>query len=266
MLGSVKQSWNWIGSGKHPAVGDFFKVGRFTPILEAIADWLEKGFQHYAASESGPSESLHSHNSWRFWIKSPKADHLVVGVVRDSSDSLGRPYPFLVAGTGPLKKIETHWELLPFACERIWSQMEYLGTGQFADVKQIEERVSHIHSPDRDWSRKNGLQGGGADFSAEPDQMSMNTQEDIHKMEKHIETLLHQPEFFVSLDTGSGGDPLIIAGLWHRVFKKKLAAFPNALFMGGVPERTCLAVFQRSLSPHDFSQLWSVHKNEKVVL
>jgi len=259
MLGSVKQSWNWVGSGKHPAVGDFFKVGQFSPILEAIADWLENGFQRFMKNKNRSRDELNLHNSWRFWMRSPKADQLVVGVVRDSSDSLGRSYPLLVAGTGPFKKVEKNWDLLPFACEKIWGQMEYLGTGQFADVTQIEDRVCHIYPPDRKWFRGIGPVGPSDEdcVQTELDQMSRAAQE----MEQRLAPLLHLPEFVVTMNTGASGDPLLTAGLWHKVFKNKLTIFPNALFMGGVPERTCVAVFQRPLSPPDFIRLWSAHEN-----
>lgn len=258
MLGSVKQAWTWIGSGKHPAVRDFFKVGHFTPILEAIADWLENGFQRFMANEERRCDGLSASISWRFWMKSPKAGQLVIGVVRDSSDSLGRPYPLLVAGTGPFKEVEKNWDLLPFACEKIWGQMEYLGTGQFADLSQIEDRVSHIYPPDRKWFRRSGPEGSDP-FLTEKDQMSPAVQ----AMEQQAAPLRHQPEFIVPIDSGATGDPILTAGLWHRVFKKNLAVFPNALFMGGAPEKTCVAVFQRPLSPADFLHLWTAHEKGK---
>ena len=102
MLGSVKKTWNWIGSGKHPAAGDYFKVGQFTPVLDAVAGWLENGFGRWIEARKEASGSPYSQNSWRFWIRGPKTDCLVVGVVKDSSDSLGRPFPLLIAGAGLL--------------------------------------------------------------------------------------------------------------------------------------------------------------------
>ena len=135
-------------------------------------------------------------------------------------------------------------------------------------MKQIEDRVSHIYPPDRDWHKRVYPRGdaGGGEFSDASTQISVDIQTvDIQKMEQRVESLLHQPEFIVSMDTGSADDPLIIEGLWHKALKKKLIVFPNALFMGGVPEMTWLAVFQRPLSPPDFIHLWCAHKNEKVL-
>jgi type VI secretion system protein VasJ len=260
MLGSVKQTWHWIGSGKHPAAGDYFKVGDFTPILAAIADWLEKGFQCFLEKEKRNIPDTHWHNSWRFWVRSPKPDHIVAGVVRDSSDSLGRPFPFLVAGTGPLKKCQDRWEMLPFACEPVWAQMEYLGTGQYEGVQQLGERVDRIHPPTRDWSRaqeRPGVHGQGEAEGEHP-----HTEQEIQKIEDHVAAVQDLPGFIVSMELMASADPLTVAGLWHRILKDKLAGFPNALFMGGVPEKTCLAVFQRSLAPPDFIKLWSAHKKE----
>jgi len=55
------------------------------------------------------------------------AGALVCGVVRDSVDRLGRPYPLLVLGTGSLREWESHWDLLPYACLPVWQRIEYLG-------------------------------------------------------------------------------------------------------------------------------------------
>ena len=64
--------------------------------------------------------------SWRFWAKGANKKALVCGVARDSSDSVGRPYPLLVVGTGPLADWEDEWELLPAACENTWNQMDVM--------------------------------------------------------------------------------------------------------------------------------------------
>ena len=258
MLGSVKQTWNWIGSGKHPAAGDYFKVGQFTPVLDAVAGWLENGFGRLVEARKKASDSPYSQNSWRFWIRGSKAGHMVVGVVKDSSDSLGRPYPLLIAGTGPLKNCEAHWELLPFACEKIWAQMEYLGTGQYDGVEQIEERVAHIYPPAGD-CLKTGSQGetaAGQPGVEEPPRGLV----DIRRIEDLIASLVHMPEFVVPMDLDRVDDPLQAAGMLHKVLKKVLPALPNALFMGGAPDRACLAVFQRPLSPQDVTRLWSARE------
>jgi len=259
MLGSVKQTWNWIGSGKHPTAGDYFKVGQFTPILEAVAGWLENGFQRFVATGNEAPDSPYSHNSWRFWIRAPKTDHMVVGVVKDSSDSLGRPYPLLIAGTGHLKNCEANWDLMPFSCEKVWGQMEYLGTAQYDGIDQVADRVNHIYPPDQDWPKMSDQREstGRQAIYEKSHQVSMDTQ----KVEGHIEAMVHMPEIIVPMNMGREEDPLIVAGLLHRMLKEKLAAFPNAIFMGGVPERTLLAVFQRPLSTPDFILLWSAYKN-----
>ena len=56
-------------------------------------------------------------------------------------------------------------------------------------------------------------------------------------------------------------DSLMAAGILHDILKKKLPTLPNALFMGGAPERACMVVFQRPLSTSDVTRLWSAHEN-----
>jgi hypothetical protein len=38
---------------------------------------------------------------------------------------------------------------------------------------------------------------------------------------------------------------------------------PNAVFLGGVPEKRFLAVFNRSLNANDFVGLWSAHTDAR---
>jgi type VI secretion system protein VasJ len=35
------QSWRWAAFGKHPAAGDYFRLGEHTPFFEGLFAWIE---------------------------------------------------------------------------------------------------------------------------------------------------------------------------------------------------------------------------------
>ncbi len=142
MLGSVKQKqgWAWGAAGKHPVARDYIAIGAQTPLLKAFADWMESG---YSALQERPQQAC----SWRFWARGMKKQELVCGLLRDSNDSVGRPYPFLIFGTGPLDGWEETWELLPYVFEGIWSRMEYVGSKKSFDVSALESDLGMLPYP-----------------------------------------------------------------------------------------------------------------------
>lgn len=253
MLGSIESSvqWHWIAYGKHPVAGDFFSLGQKAGILRAFSAWMEKGYEILASKHSSPSSLL----SWRFWAKGSGKEGLVCGLVKDSADTVGRPYPLLVVGTGPLKGWEGQWDLLPFACERSWNQIEKLSIRRFQDLQQLEEEIYKIRAPSPQWTeyhseRKNLEQPG------------LNSDSGVSSWEprnfKNLEaSLAEQKEIMVSLDEGSSHDQFTLSSLYHSIFKARLQVLPNAVFMGGTLETTYLAVFQRPLTSADFVKLWS---------
>lgn len=241
MIG-LKHSWIWGAFGKHPVGRDYFRVGPDDPFLQAFSDWIGNGYRRL-----NPEKGAHrDFYSWRFWAKGPKKGSVVCGVGRDSSDSLGRPYPLLIMGKGPLKDWENHWHFLPLACEKTWAQMEYLGAGRFVDFKQLEDEVRCIKPPGHNW---NDLESMLTDIS----------QWDQGEIEKGIEGLRGRSEVFIPLKIGrSDEQPDLVIGAHLLVKKAQPGAVPNSIFMGGVPDNTYLAVFMRPLAATDFVHLWSV--------
>ena len=47
---------------------------------------------------------------------------------------------------------EEQWDLLPFACERTWDQIEYLSSLMVTDFKKLEIEVQNNRSPSPEWS------------------------------------------------------------------------------------------------------------------
>ena len=251
MLGAVKlkELWSWFASGKHPVARDFVRLGTEDPILRAFADWADAGYQQLAKTRANGPEYL----SWRFWARGAKKESLICGLGRQSSDALGRPYPLMIVGAGPLKGWESNWDLLPYALEDIWSQIEYLASGRHADLEQLREGLNRIKTPLCDWlalanrrATAGGI-GGSAHLARDP-----------HAMSRYVQSLQSRGETFVLLTTAAGSDPLLLAGYWNWALKAHLAGVPNAVFLGGNPDKSFLVVFNRSLNSPDFVRLWSV--------
>lgn len=236
MLGSIKSGlpWQWTATGKHPAMKDFFTLGDNGPLALGFSEWVKGGFQQ-AGSPRDPS----SFYSWRFWARGFRKENLTCGIVRDSSDSLGRPYPLLVMGIGPLNGWEKDWDLLPLACETTWNRMEYLSTRMFNGLKQMEEEMQNLQPPFSGWEELAGKR------------------EDFKELERQVSLRQEEKEIFISLDREPLDPPAWIR-FWHFLFKKNKESIPGTLFMGGTLAQTYLAVFRRPLMPADFARLWSV--------
>lgn len=232
------QQWEWIACGKHPVARDFFFVGREFPLARSFSEWMEKGFETFSEKNTTISTGA----SWRIWARGPRAGSLVCGLIRDSSDSLGRSYPFLVMGSGPLKGWEEQWDLLPFACEKTWEQIEYLAAQGRSDLKQFENEIAGIRAPGPDWplfmkQRERLMQGKDA-FDPGGGMREGNNG-------------------FLSMAL-SAADQFGQISARHGRLKAELTAAPTVLFMGGSTAKAHMAFFQRPLVGDDFVKLWTL--------
>lgn len=244
-----KRSWNWAAWGKHPVVRDYFRVGSDNPLLKAFFDWVETGHSMLCPKRDHSSNCY----SWRFWARGSEKNNIVCGVVRDSGDSLGRSYPLLIIGTGPLQKWDDHWDVLPLACEKAWSHLEYLITKRFLDFKHMEDGVRIIKPPSSNWSEFTNQRDSR--FKCFSNHKLFHQDPEVIK--KRADSLTKKTQCFVPLDRVLFNDPITLACLWHFSLKSRLRKIPNAVFLGGVPDDSYLAVFKRPLVPADFVRLWS---------
>lgn len=251
MLGLVgsPSRWQWGASGKHPLVKDYFQLGGDLPLMKTFWGWLRRGYDTFALREKGAS----SHYSWRFWSRGMKKDSLVCGLIRDSSDGLGRPYPLLVLGHGTLKGWEDHWDLLVLACEKTWNHMEYLSRRLFSNLGEFEKEVLRISPPDSDWQKFNEKK--------EILWSSFFSDERYPLNERIIEEALLETggkdSFLIDLNQVPVDDQFRLVSAYHFFLKRRLKSLPNVVFMGGTPEGAYLAVYHRALLPEDFARLWS---------
>jgi type VI secretion system protein VasJ len=206
--------------------------------------WLEEGHRALPARTRSPAEF----RSFRFWARGPGRDGLVVGVVRDSSDSIGRPFPLCTMGAGTLAAWEEHWDRLPLACAPCWDRMDYLAGGTMPDVRRMEVEVAHrLPPPLPEWERFTELPApaGAADGA---------------RLDREAGPAAMPPgdtAVFVRLDTVRDPDPVVAAARGCAGLRRGGTPAPTAVFLGGDLATAWLAVFCRALVPADFVRLWT---------
>jgi type VI secretion system ImpM family protein len=251
MLGSVKHKagWIWYASGKHPAAKDFLAIGPRDPLLQAFADWVSGGFRQWS-TQNNPKTAQ---NSWRFWTRSTRRQHIICGVSRDSCDSIGRSFPLVIVGSGHLRDWQAHWELLPLVLDKTWLQMEYLSTKRLLDFNHLEDEVRMLPLPLDQWSELS-LDGRQA---ADPNAGANDSAAEETPLQHMISGRSDPLVGIMPLINISQNDPPRQLSLLHAMLKKRSHKAPNAVFMGGIPEKSCLVLFKRPLRPDDFITLWS---------
>ncbi len=248
--------WKFAAFGKHPGEKDYIRLGSATPLLEGIAEWVEKGYAGIDGKRRGMAEAV----SWRFWTKGIGPEGLVCGVVRDSGDRLGRPYPLLVLGTGALADWEGNWDLLPYACLTVWQRMEYAGAQRYEEIGRFESAIRGLHPPTATWS----------DFSArrEREAGAMGARSGTGSTGKAVRREGEEPApeetfRFIRIDGGDGHDPFPAAVDRQYRLRRDCADVPNAVFFGGTMSRTYLGVFRRPVAAADFARIWNVTEAEE---
>ena len=228
-------AWWWAASGKHPAAKDFLEAGESFPLFAALTQWVERGYPEYAAPGPAP---LHS---WRFWARGGRKEHMVCGLLKDSCDNLGRPFPLLIMGSGELESWEEHWDLLPLACEPAWIQMESFSTRQYPNFEELENGLAAIRAPAPRWDHF-----AGTDFSTYTSSPSWDLIQDLHPGEV----------FSIPLEPLPSHEQKMQILAWHRLCKNHLKDLPVIAFMGDAGESPYLFIAMRALSHEDFRSLW----------
>jgi type VI secretion system protein VasJ len=242
--GKSMTSWQWAAAGKHPAARDFMEAGQAFPLFDALYRWMEKGY------EAGtPEKDVAGLHSWRFWARGGKKNGVACGLLKDSCDNIGRPYPLLIMGTGELERWEEHWDLLPLACETTWGQMESFSTRMFQNFQELENDLFGMRIPVPRWDNFSGT-----DFSTYTSSPSRLL----------IENCVPGEVFSVQLDPLPAQDQKMQILAWHRLCKNHVNDLPVIVFMGSSGEKAPnLFMARRALSLEDFKKLWVGHSPEE---
>lgn len=230
------RAWRFAAVGKHPAAPDFLSLGQGFSLSHSLAQWVAKGYA--CRPESAGGESL----CWRFWLKGGISGEFVCGFLRESRDSIGRPFPLLILGQGPLPGWGEHWAVLTLACDGAWREMAAMAQMQGGTVPELEGRVRGLTPPRGDWEklrlRVPGAGGGATPRGAFPG------------------TGLESDEP-ASLPHDTPGDPegelaLRVARLCRECAPRR----PSLGFLGGAPGSYRYLLFPRPLRGADFGMLW----------
>ena len=243
MLGSVTKgrNWCWTAVGKHPAATDYIRLGEASALLDALAEWTAKGYDELLRADNRPQGTY----SWRFWLRGVKKGSLICGLGRDSSDSIGRPFPLLIMGEGFVKGWEKKWAMLPQRLNRIWKQLEYIASHRFDDARAMEEEISSLPQPTE-------LLSGRAGADCEEDNLFESQAEACRRQ------LLSGGFGMISLSSTSGLSLDALVDQGHAQLAACCQEIPRGVFIGGTPQRTCIAVVGHPLATADFVRLWSV--------
>ena len=251
MLGKLKRkinSWQWRAYGKHPCFKDFFDIGSHNAILKALNDWMTKGF----ATTGREDTALHLNLvSWRFWLQAP-GENLIAGIVRDSSDRIGRKFPIMVCGYGPLNSWHQHWNIVSMLCQTSWSQLEQLSSKSHDKLSVFENGMARLTYPVI----------GGEDLTIREAELTqwMNLIDNGIAQDmgaSSLGELLGRDRISLSLVETPLLTPDQLASCWAHAFFSAQAAVPTAVFQGGNQENKRIVFFNRPLNSTDFEYLWN---------
>jgi hypothetical protein len=237
MLGSLIQprDFVWTAVGKHPVAMDYIRLAAGSGLPEAVGDWMTKGYDQINRRPT-PVPGAHS---FRFWMRGAKKGSLLIGLGRDSSDRIGRPYPFFIMGEGALKGWEHSWEQLPMRLDQTWRRMEAIAAGRYDDVCALTTALNQLCGPEEAQDR------------------GPSEQERVVVPHAYREELERTGRTLIELGAIQPDDPVQALNLRLAVVKEWVREPPLAVFLGGTPQRSYLTVVGTPLNTDDFVRLWS---------
>ncbi len=244
--------WQWAAYGKHPVSRDFIRCNKGFPLVRSFSDWVEKGYQALVSENKTHQGPI----SWRFWAKGAGKKGFVCGILKDSCDRLGRYYPLLIMGTGLLEGWEKQWDLLPFACEVTWNQIEYISVQNYNDISKFEVEIQNIRPPAPEWSEFRAKRDDSLKLVVSSN--DNNLFQYVNDVKNRVVSLSKKTECFIFLDDKLLIDKSVLISYWYFHLKPYIKIIPNIIFMGGSLEKSHMALFKRPLAPADFVGLSSL--------
>lgn len=216
-------------------------------LATSFTEWLNKGYP----AQRHLNSSRPYQCSWRFWVKGKSKNEISCGLLKDSCDSIGRSYPLLIMGNGPLEGWEHHWALVPEVCEAAWIQMETLSTKTFMNLRGLEQELASLPAPLPYWSPSRTTVD---DYLKENDFTSAS---DLELFCDQLRGLSVKSSGIIILDQFCSYDIISKTKFVGSVLGRHFDCAPRTVFIGGTNEMVCYAFFRRPLSSSDFSTLWT---------
>lgn len=254
MFGLIKKRalWSFAVLGKHPAAGDFIRLGIETPIVAGFSSWMEKGFSRL------PVDVMEKKGfSWRFWARVP-GGKLILGLVKSSEDKHGRISPLLVMGEGKTPDaLSENWDILPLFCDKTWQDLDKYSRKKITTTKELNRLLSRINAPSD--TILSHLERRERMMTLElPRQRKRSAvMSDFMNKMNNPEVLSRLESFSVLIDMGHPDDVLVPVVKLLTLLKNRSKTEPRTVFIGGRGNKYRMIVLKRSLLADDFNQLWS---------
>ena len=166
-------------------------------------------------------------------------------MICDSSDAIGRPFPFALIGEGKIKGWEKCWPRLARELNKTWSALEYIAAHCYESTRELVDALERVGAPECEMTAAKADVDrpiGGPNASVPPS------------------TGLSEADGPVVFHLGRDSqEPVTQAEeIMRQQSVLQPRQFPNAVFLGGTLEQTCLALVQRPLRNADFITLWRI--------
>jgi len=233
-IGKPKISFDVSAYGKHPAFNDYVSVNIDPPLANALSSWVETG-----AKLRGNTHESSLIRSFRFWVNGIKKSQVVLGIVKDSSDRLGRTYPLLIMGNAHMKNRNRQWHRIFTRFDPDFRAFEAATAARYEAFNDFETHLLTIRLAPSDSEAKNISTG----FS--------NGMKVWLKKNREKEAL--SLPVTVLLDR-FGSHP--VEPTDRGMFKRSIDP-PGAVFLGGLPENPMVTLYNRPLKARDFLDLFN---------
>jgi type VI secretion system protein VasJ len=243
-IGEKKSKFELSAYGKHPAFSDYFSLNTGSPLVNALSVWVEEGTKR----KGNHNKKVHS---FRFWIRGIKKGELALGIIRDSSDHLGRPYPLFIMGVGFVKNWEKRWHHIFSSFGAVFRAFEDVSASRYDSFREFETSLARINFPESLRINDPGLEGEASDGELNekfrlPEMMMAWFNKDREKGVLSLPVAALSGGFASTARKTKGG------GLFGRK-----SQIPGAVFWGGLPENPVLTIYSRPLKTDDFCDLFT---------
>lgn len=234
MLGIGRDNFKISAYGKHPSFDDYLCLNMDTPLETALSSWVDRGTKSgaYQHGQKGI-------RSFRFWMLGIKKADLLLGIVKDSSDSMGRKFPLIVICNAQVKDRDRKWPLIFTGFETVFRKFENITASSYGEFKEFESTLLGVKLSKPDFENNRG-----ASFSSCLTAWLKNDRE--------MDSMVLPVPVFLDRYASCAGEPE------KRGVFNKSAGTPGAVFLGGLPEGPLVAIYNRPLKTKDFKRLFNL--------
>ncbi len=238
MLGiGGKKEFQVSACGKHPAFDDYFSVNVDSPMGNALRVWVENGMA--VGGKRDPSRIPYS---FRFWVRGIKKKEVILGILRDSSDRMGRIYPLMMMGRLFMDERDRQWHHIFSLFENIFREFEGMTAAHYQGFRELENGLCTLAG--------RSLPPAGGPGDPDPFSGCIKAWFDRDRQKREVLTLPVNTMKLEFSDFGPAKE--------SRGFFGPKPVSPGAVFLGGRPENPVVSIYSRALNTRDFLTLFDL--------